>query len=100
PVTYGSRGAAAETSTGPLTLAVTGVLPPGEATLRDIAGPVPVQATNWLLLYGAGGLALAAFAAALFIALRRRRRRRKLEVARKKAAAPRPAHEEALARLD
>jgi hypothetical protein len=101
PVTYAAHGRALETMTDAVPVRVKSFLGEGEATLRDIAGPVGLERRDLTLIYVASGVALAVLLFAAGIILNRRLGRRRAEVlARLPEAVQRSAHDEALARLD
>ena len=100
PVTYAAQGRAQEVLTQSVPIAVTGTIGEGEATLRDIRGPVAVERPDYTLIWVAavftGALLLVVAVLMLRSAFRRRRRR---VLARLPEALVRSAHDEALARL-
>jgi hypothetical protein len=101
PVTWAAQGRAMEVTTDPVAVQVSGLIGDGEATLRDIAGPVEVERPDWTLVWigvAVGGALLLLLVVLLARRVWRRRRRRAL--ARLPEALQRSAHEEALARLD
>jgi len=100
PVTYAAQGRAQEVATQAVPIEVTGTVGEGEATLKDIRGPVAVERPDYTLIWVAAVFtaALALLIAVLSLrGLFRRRRRRVL--ARLPDALVRSAHDEALARL-
>jgi len=100
PVTYAAQGRAQEVLTQSVPIEVTGTIGEGEATLRDIRGPVAVERPDYTLIWVAavfsGALLLVVAVLMLRSAFRRRRRR---VLARLPDALVRSAHDEALARL-
>ena len=100
PVTYAAQGRAQEVLTQSVPIEVTGTIGEGEATLRDIRGPVAVERPDYTLIWVAGvftGALLLVVAVLMLRSAFRRRRRRVL--ARLPDALVRSAHDEALARL-
>jgi hypothetical protein len=101
PVTYAAHGRAHEVKTAPVAIRVKSFLGEGEASLRDIAGPVGLERRDLTMIYvGAGALAAMVTLVALWWARRVMRRRRREVLARLPEAVQRSAHDEALARLD
>lgn len=100
PVTYAAQGRAQEVLTQSVPVEVTSTIGEGEATLKDIRGPVPVERPDYTLIWVAavfsGALLLVVAVLMLRSAFRRRRRR---VLARLPEALVRSAHDEALARL-
>jgi hypothetical protein len=100
PVTYAAYGRAQEVVTQAVPIQVTGAVGEGEAELRDIAGPVALERPDWTLLYVGAAVGGAISLLALVLIASRLWRRRRRRVGRLAEALRRPAHEEALARLD
>ena len=101
PVTYAAHGRANEVKTDPVAIRVKSFLGDGEATLRDIAGPVALERRDLTMVYvGAGALVAIAAVVLLWWVRRVLRRRRREVLARLPEAVQRSAHDEALARLD
>ncbi len=101
PVTYAAHGRANEVKTEPVAIRVKSFLGDGEASLRDIAGPVGLERRDLTMIYvGAGALAAIAAVVLLWWVRRVLRRRRREVLARLPEAVLRSAHDEALARLD
>jgi len=100
PVTYASQGQAQEVATQAVPILVTSAIGEGEATLKDIRGPVAVERPDYTLVWVAAiftGAILLIVAVLMLRGMFRRRRRRVL--ARLPEALVRSAHDEALARL-
>jgi hypothetical protein len=100
PVTYVVAGEAHEVVSDTVPIRVHGVIGDGDGSLRDIAPPVPVVRRDLALVYVAGGSVAFLVLVALVWRLARRRHRRTVAVRAAAAAAQKPAHDEALARLD
>jgi BatD DUF11 like domain len=101
PVTYAAYGRAHEVQTEPVSIEVKSFIGEGEATLRDIAGPVGLDRRDLTLIYlGVGALTAIVAGVLLWLARRAWRRRRREVLARLPEAVQRSAHDEALARLD
>lgn len=104
PVTYVIGGAAHSTETNAVPVTLVGVIGDGDATLRDIAPPVPVSRPDWTIIWITiiVGASVAGAALILVAAFLLRRRRRIRLPARKgvRSGPPREPAEEALARLD
>lgn len=101
PVTYAAHGRAHEVKTEAVAIRVKSFLGDGEASLRDIAGPVRLERRDLTMIYvGAGALAAIVALALLWWARRAWRRRQREVLARLPEAVQRSAHDEALARLD
>lgn len=100
PVTYAVQGRAQEVATQAVPIEVTSAIGEGEASLKDIRGPVAVERPDYTLVWVAAVFAGAVLLVVAILLLRgafRRRRRRVL--ARLPEALVRSAHDEALARL-
>lgn len=100
PVTYAAQGRAQEVATQAVPIEVTSTIGEGEATLRDIRGPVAVERPDYTLVWVAAifsGAIVLIVAVLMLRSVFRRRRRRVL--ARLPEALVRSAHDEALARL-
>lgn len=101
PVTYAAHGRAQEVTTQAVPIEVTSYVGEGEATLKDISGPVLVERPDYTLVWVAAVFAGAIALVVLILFARRAfRRRRRRVLARLPEALVRSAHDEALARLD
>lgn len=101
-VTYVIKGTARVTQTAPVAIQVTGVIGPGQGSLRDVAPPLEVTRRDWTRLWLAGGgLAVVLLALVLWWtgAFRRRRGGRKRS-ARAEPEVPLTPYAEALRRLE
>jgi hypothetical protein len=101
PVTWATQGRVQEVMTQAVPIQIASYIGEGEATLRDIAGPVAVERPDYTLVW-VGAVFVGAILLVVLILMTRSmwRRRRRRVLAQLPDALVRSAHDEALARLD